>query len=171
MSGLMILENFSMQVRFCDFENLQETNITHYWRSNYLRILALSVNHTLIILNTNMKRCHSILYILVIAIIDLTCSVVGLYNFKLKKVDKFEFHMLSDEFILPRVLGFMTMNIVISNFDTANNFVITQMKEKLDQQNIFKIILENLQESIIICSKNEIEYINDHLFYQISVPL
>ena len=84
------------------------------------------------------------MYILVIAIIDLTCSVVGLYNFKLKKVDKFEFHMLSDEFILPRVLGFMTMNIVISNFDTANNFVITQMKEKLDQQNIFKIILENL---------------------------
>ena len=164
MNTLMILENLSLQVRFCDFENLKEKNLELYWRSSCLRFMGMTLNHTLILLNSKMSRCRTAMYILLSALVDLVFTLIGLYNFKLKNYDHFNMKMLDDEFIIPRVGGFIIINAIIANFDTGNDYMISQMNERLDQQNKFKIILENLQESILIYSKNDIEYINNHSF-------
>ena len=130
MNVLMMFNNLTFVIRFCDFENLRFENNTKYWHTTCIRLFCLIFNHILTLQNLRVSKCNTYLYILTQALIDLFCNVVGYYIYHSNPPNdakQFEFKMLQDGFLLPRIAAFVILNLIIANFSTANDYVISQM--------------------------------------------
>ena len=93
----------------------------------------------------------------IIAIPLPVCIIIGA-NRTLKDV---EFNTDGSLFI-SQLLGvayiLIPFNYLYSHF---KNSAIEEKNSKLDTQDLLKIIVNNLKESIMICSNKQIEYVND----------
>jgi hypothetical protein len=144
--------------RLCNFDlpTLEERHTPQYLAKSYIRYGIIILILCITVTNGNLSPKQKILLAFGHAIIFPLCVVTGQH---------LEFSQVtlknSGLTFLDLGVGLSCYAFFLHLFQFANDEFIREMSEKIDYQNQMKVILDNLEESIIIYSYSKIKYAND----------